>query len=234
MNNADVSPDSESYTVDSAYENTDVSGIEEQKKEQPVKSYNGLKHKYGGDKPSSAHNAAESLAAGKFNSAEFAEAWRKTLARVSSEKSFYYDIIVNCKLMQDGSGSAVLVAKDKFFANRVAYVIAWLGETMSGFLGRKIEFTVTHGQEKLSNALIKDDFGKKNAQNNSNSSDISQNSQKNVEKREFGNIGSVSSRDENPVKDIKTEKTWFINPPVCKIFYISILPYEECLHKCMR
>ena len=88
-----------------------------------------------------------------INSAEFAEAWRKTLARISSSRPFIYNELVECKVSNDGSGSAVLVAKNPFYANRVSFAIEELGEIMSSLLGRKIDFTVTSGAAAMKGAV---------------------------------------------------------------------------------
>ena len=87
------------------------------------------------------------------NSGEFAEAWRKALAKISSERPFMYDTLADCRLIHDGSGSVIIVAKDLFFANRISFALNDLAEMVSGFLGRKIDFTVTSGPQPSKEAI---------------------------------------------------------------------------------
>lgn len=87
------------------------------------------------------------------NSGEFAEAWRKTLAKISAERPFLYDTLADCRLTHDGSGSVIIVARDLFFANRISFVLNDLSESMSGILGRKIDFTVTSGAQARKEAI---------------------------------------------------------------------------------
>ncbi len=84
-----------------------------------------------------------------FNSASFAEAWRKTLGRISAERPTLYNALAECGMRHDDKGTVTLVATNPFYANRVSYALETLSELMSGFLGRKIDFIVTSGAAAL-------------------------------------------------------------------------------------
>ena len=87
------------------------------------------------------------------NSADFAEAWRRTLARISADRPLIYDSLADCRIRHEG-GSVILIAKNRFFANRISYSLAELGEIMTGIIGRRMDFTVTYNQSTGADATV--------------------------------------------------------------------------------
>ena len=95
----------------------------------------------------------QALQQAELNSSAFADAWRRTLGRISAERPMTYNELASCRIRHDAGGSVTLVARNLFFANRVSYVLADVSAIMQEITGRKIDFIVTSGPEAAKNSV---------------------------------------------------------------------------------
>ncbi|MBP5286806.1 MAG: DNA polymerase III subunit gamma/tau [Elusimicrobiales bacterium] len=87
-----------------------------------------------------------------LNSATFADAWRRTLGRISVERPMVYNELASCRIRHDAAGTVTLVAQNLFYANRVSYALADVSAIMQEITGRKIDFIVTSGPDAAKNS----------------------------------------------------------------------------------